>query len=182
MRKGPYWIWAGLIPLICVVLDQLSKIWVVSFFAARYPDIPANICRVNKKIHQTYEISTPFDLTLSCNTGVSFSMFANGGEAMRWALVVFAVLVTGFMLWLLRSIRDKFTALALALIIGGSIGNIIDRVRYGAVVDFLDFNGIHFPGIFNVADSFITAGVIGMLYSSFFIKDSGLSDPPKPKG
>lgn len=180
MTKLTYWIWAGLIPLICVILDQASKIWAVSFFAARYPDIPADICRVNNEVRILHEVSKPFDLKLACNTGVSFSMFSGGGDTMRWALVVFAVIVTSLMLWILRSVKDRFTALALALIIGGSIGNIIDRVRYGAVVDFLDFSGIGFNAVFNIADSFITAGVIGMLYAAFFIKEPDAAPKAKP--
>lgn len=160
---------AGLIPLICIGLDQLSKLMILQFFAENYGS-PMDVCADENFGHIRHEVSRPMDITLSCNRGVSFGMFSSAGDAKRWILSGFAIIVSLFLVWVIKTSKDRLSALSFGLIIGGSIGNVIDRVRYGAVVDFFDFTGIHFPGIFNVADSFICIGVAGMIYASFFIK------------
>ena len=173
--KGKYFILLAIIvPFVCIILDQISKAWTLEFFNANY-GIAKDICSNPDFKGFRHDISQPFNYTLACNRGVSFGMLGGDSELKRWLLSGFAIAVSGFLVYMVRTAEDRLTALSFGLIIGGSLGNVIDRVRFGAVVDFFDFTGIKFPGIFNVADSFITMGVIGMLIAAFFIKDA-----PKP--
>jgi signal peptidase II len=129
-----------------LALDQLSKYWIVNVL--HLPEIG--------KI----ELSPIFDLTMVRNYGISFGAFTADADWERWALVGLSTIIAIiFSVWLTRAKRS-LTILALALVIGGAIGNVIDRIRYGYVVDFLDFSGIGFIWVFNVADSAITIGAI----------------------
>lgn len=105
----------------------------------------------------------PMRLTLVANNGISYGFLQSSAAWMRWALAGFSVLVTiALAIWALRA--DKaLTALAIGLIMGGAVGNLIDRVARGAVVDFVDITALHFPWVFNVADSAITVGIIVLL-------------------
>ena len=132
-----------------VVLDQISKAWILSVFQ------PGESLRV----------LPVFDLVLLFNPGASFSFLADAGGWQRW---FFTVLALGVSVWLVALLRqhagERLMPLALALILGGAIGNVIDRLRFGGVVDFLHFhwNEHYFPA-FNVADSCISIGVVLML-------------------
>jgi len=134
-----------------IVFDQLTKWWVVD--------------RLGMQMGQTIEISPLFDLTYTLNTGVSFGMFS-GGEA-RWVLAGFSMIVAAVMSWWALRAQRRLFALALGLIIGGALGNVIDRILVGAVIDFLDFSGLGFPWIFNIADSAISVGVGLLILDSF---------------
>ena len=128
------------------VLDQLSKWWILEVVT-----LPAR---------PMIEVTGFFNLVMVWNTGVSFGMFAGHGEFMRWVLFgLSGILVAALTVWLMR-VHTRYMVVALGLVIGGAIGNMVDRVRYGAVADFLDFHmfGWHWPA-FNVADSFIFIGV-----------------------
>jgi signal peptidase II len=115
-----------------------------------------------------------FNLTMVWNQGVSFGLLTAGSDWARWGLVALsAVISIGFAVYLTRAER-VLTGLALGLVIGGAIGNLIDRVRFGAVADFLDFSALHFPWVFNVADASITIGAILLAY------DLLVNDPKKP--
>jgi signal peptidase II len=143
--------------ILVIALDQLSK-WVVVTHV------------MNPPIQM--ELTSFFNMVLTYNRGVSFGMFSTGTDAGKWVLVGVALTISGFLLrWLFQSNR-LFSVIALGLIIGGAIGNVIDRVIFGAVVDFLDFHafGYHWPA-FNVADTAIFIGAIGLVFESFFIKD-----------
>lgn len=150
------WRWG--VPLIfaIVVLDQLSKAWVLgSAQLDALNCLPNNACG---KI----ELSPIFDLTMTWNRGVSFGALQSDGLA-RWGLfIMIGAIAVGFSLWLLRAER-RMTALALSMVVGGAVGNLIDRARFGAVVDFLDFSGLFFPWIFNVADASISVGAAALL-------------------
>ncbi len=132
-----------------VVLDQISKAWILSVFQ---PGVSLRVLPV-------------FDLVLLFNPGASFSFLADAGGWQRW---FFTVLALGVSVWLVVLLRqhagERLMPLALTLILGGAIGNVIDRLRFGAVVDFLHFhwNEHYFPA-FNVADSCISIGVVLML-------------------
>lgn len=105
-----------------------------------------------------------FNITLVWNTGVSFSMFANTGIIGRWFLVILASIVVSYIIYLTVKERDNFARICYLFVIGGAIGNIFDRIRYGAVVDFLDvYVGTHHWPAFNMADSFICLGVFLLL-------------------
>ncbi len=109
-----------------------------------------------------------FNLVLVWNRGVSFGMFGDG-SAGPWLLVLLAVGIVAALLWWLRKAEGLLSVASLGLIIGGAVGNVIDRLVHGAVVDFLDFHaaGWHWPA-FNVADSAITVGVVLLLAESLF--------------
>ncbi len=140
--------------LLVVVLDQAPK-WLAE--ALLEPFRPVALMPL-------------LNLTLMYNEGAAFSFLANAGGWQRWLFAGFALVMTlALTLWLLRLDRgERATAAALSLIIGGAIGNLIDRVQTGRVVDFIDFYvaNWHWPA-FNVADSAITVGILLLLVMSF---------------
>lgn len=141
---------AGLV----IALDQLSK-WVM---VARIM-VPPRII----------EITEFFNLKLTYNTGVSFGLFGGDSAWQPYALSLLAVLISaGLLLWLKYQPQRLF-ACAVGLIVGGALGNVVDRLRVGAVVDFLDFHlgSWHWPA-FNLADSAIVVGVALILYDGLF--------------
>ena len=117
---------------------------------------------------QIIEVTPFFNLVYVLNRGISFSMFSNAGPII---LTFLAVLISLTVIYFMFKEKDTLSKTALALILGGAIGNIIDRIRFGAVVDFLDFHafGYHWPA-FNVADSAICVGVMLLLYQMMFMK------------
>ena len=151
-------VWQGLgLAALVTALDQLSK-WII---VAHVMNPPVQI-----------EVTSFFNLVLAHNRGVSFGMFAAGSELGKWILVGLALMISGFLVrWLIQS-SSPFSIIALGLILGGAVGNVIDRVLIGAVVDFLDFHafGTHWPA-FNVADTTIFLGAAGLIFESFFSKD-----------
>jgi signal peptidase II len=149
----------GLIAAIAVLaLDQASKLWLLFVFDIGHRGV--------------VRITPFFDLVLAFNPGISFGWFQNDGELAQIGLmVVKAVAVIVLAIWMARS-RTLIATLALGLIIGGAIGNAIDRFAYGAVVDFalfhLQIGGNTFNWyVFNLADTAIVAGVAALLYDSF---------------
>lgn len=133
-----------LLAVVVIVLDQTSKLAISSHFV--YGELLA--------------ITPFFNLVLAHNTGAAFSFLSDAGGMQRWLFSLIAVVASVWIVWLLRKHQaEKLFALALALILGGALGNLIDRIAYGYVVDFLDFHwaGYHFAA-FNVADSAITLG------------------------
>jgi signal peptidase II len=144
--------------VVVAVLDQLSKAAVLGFFAG-----PA---------FGAHERITPFfNLVLTYNRGMSFGLFNNGAgvNALLFSLVA-ASIIAVLVYWLSR-VDSPFLAVAIGLVIGGAIGNVIDRVRFGAVVDFLDFylGSWHWPA-FNLADSAICIGVAAMLLDGLLLR------------
>ena len=140
------------------VLDQLSKTWIVQVFWPAFGCDPfVDRCR--------YEVLPFMDFTMAWNTGISYGLLAGHGELGRWLLIVFSVVaVVGFFFWLAQAER-KLLALSIGLIIGGAAGNLVDRLVYGAVADFVSLHSFGFYWyIFNVADVAIVAGAVGLLY------------------
>ena len=140
-----------------IVLDQLSKWWILS------------VHRLPERI--STEILPIFSLTMVWNRGVSFGLFRAEQDLGRWLLAAFSLTVAIALAVWARKVERRLTALALGLVIGGAVGNLIDRVRWGAVADFLDFTRLGFPWVFNVADSAITVGVIVLLIDSLLTPD-----------
>jgi signal peptidase II len=116
------------------------------------------------------EILPFFNLVTVWNYGISFGMFNNGSASGSIVFVGLALVIVAALLVWLRSIASPFVAAALGLVIGGAIGNVIDRLRFGAVFDFLDFHvaGWHWPA-FNVADSAICIGVVLLCIDALFL-------------
>ena len=156
------WLYGGVLPAVIVVFDQLSKAWALKKFG-----VPHNICALNPFPGKEIEVSPVFDLALVCNQGVSFGMFREHADIGRYVLTVFAAVMCVVLLVWLNKEKDKLTKFALGLIIGGAIGNAIDRALYGAVTDFLNFGDMGFKWVFNVADSAISCGVAGLLIAMF---------------
>jgi signal peptidase II len=147
------------IAAVVVVLDQLSKAAVLAWLA-RY------------RLDDGTRVTPFFNLVLTYNRGVSFGLFNTAGgvfHALLFALVA-AVIAAGLVWWLARA-ATPLLAVAIGLIVGGAVGNIIDRIRLGGVVDFLDFHmgSWHWPA-FNIADSAICLGVAAMLLDGLLMQ------------
>ncbi len=142
-RASLHWFWVS---LAVIAADQASKQYFLGYVPefARIPVVPGF-----------------FDWTLTYNEGVAFSLFGEGGDLQRYTLSAFALAVSaGFAWWLTRlPASDRWSALSLALVIGGALGNVIDRLRLGHVVDFilLYWREWYWPA-FNLADSCIVVG------------------------
>ncbi len=124
--------------------------------------------------HVTLEITSFFNIVMAWNTGVSFSLFNGMGPYGAYLLVAIAVAITLiFAYWLMRSAHWAYGT-GYALVIGGALGNVIDRSRFGAVIDFLDFHalGYHWPA-FNIADISITSGICLLIIVSLFFDLEG---------
>ena len=137
------------IAAVVLVLDQLTKWALLEWMASRPPG------------ERFFSVTPFFDIVLVWNRGVSFGMFNNaegGFNAIAFSVLA-AVVIVGLIVWL-RRVTQPIVVGGIGLVIGGAIGNVIDRLRFGAVVDFLDFHigGLHWPA-FNVADSAICVGV-----------------------
>ncbi|MBL4638629.1 MAG: signal peptidase II [Proteobacteria bacterium] len=147
------WLWlSGLV----LVLDQASK-WMMTSWLSLY---------------ETVAVMPFFNLTMAHNTGAAFSFLAQAGGWQRWFFAAVAAIVSVVLLvWLKRlSTTAKLEAASISLILGGAIGNLVDRISLGYVVDFLDFynyyGSYHFPA-FNIADSAICIGAVLLIIDSF---------------
>ena len=152
----PYpWVWLTVTALV-VALDWYSKQWVSTAL----------------ELYRPQEVFSWLNITLAHNYGAAFSFLSSAGGWQRWFFIILSSVVSLVLLiWLLRLPRNEWlTGLGLALVLGGAIGNLIDRVQLGYVVDFVDvhYSGWHFPAL-NVADSAITCGVILLLLDAFIM-------------
>ena len=157
--------WLACIALV-IVLDQVTKEWALDYFQSM------SVRRI--------EVTPFFDLVLAFNRGAAFSFLAEHSGWQRW---FFAVLALAVSIWLLTlTWQHRFERLlpsAFSLIIGGALGNVIDRFNHGAVVDFLSFHaGSYYWPAFNIADSAITIGVALMLIGQFRSKKNALPENP----
>jgi signal peptidase II len=154
------WLWLSLLALI---LDQGSKLAITS----------------SMQLYQSIQIMPYFNLTYVHNTGAAFSFLSEAGGWQRWFFAGLAIVISGVIaVWLARLKQHEILlAVALSLVLGGAIGNLIDRLAYGYVIDFLDvyYQTWHWPA-FNIADSAITLGVILMLVESFGLGGSKKAD------
>jgi signal peptidase II len=148
------------------ITDQIMKALVLGPFGLRVEG-------------DSIELLPIFNLTLVHNEGISLGLLQASSDAMRWGLVAMTGAVSLFVAsWLWRE-ANRLDALGLSLVLGGALGNLVDRVRYGYVVDYAD---LHFGAfrpflVFNIADAAITIGVLVLLARALFAKDDG-----KPRG
>ena len=142
------------IAAVIIVLDQITKHWILGV--------------LHMGPGSSIQVLPFFHLTMVWNPGVSFGLLQSpeGKEWIRWVLAVFSGIVAIALAVWVRKAHRVLPAVAIGLIIGGALGNLSDRIRWGQVVDFLDFSPI-FPWVFNIADSGITVGVILLLLDSF---------------
>jgi signal peptidase II len=155
VETGKGWRWLFLSVLV-VVADQISKSYVVAHLEE----------------FQVSSVLPVLDITLMHNVGAAFSFLASASGWQRWFFIALACSVScGIAIWLLRLPPGarRLTAAGLALVLGGAVGNVIDRIRLGSVVDFIHFHWerAYFPA-FNVADSAITVGAALLLLDAFF--------------
>ena len=147
--------WLGL-ALIILIADQFTKVLIVGYY----------------RLGDSTVVTSFFNVVRAHNTGAAFSFLASAGGWQRWFFTGIGIVAAGFIVWMLKShAGQKLFSFAMACILGGAIGNVIDRVLYGYVVDFLDFHwrwlspvfaGGHFPA-FNIADSAITIGAASLI-------------------
>ncbi len=160
---GPLTRFGLIAAVVTAVVDQAAKLWLLRVF-----DLGAQ---------QPVHLGPFIDLVLAWNTGISFSLLPQVGPLGQWALLaVKAIAVLLLWVWLAHA-ASRLTALALGLIIGGAIGNAIDRAAYGAVADFVLFHITTASWtfrwyVFNLADVGIVGGVIGLLYESTLARDA----------
>lgn len=145
---------------VVIIIDQLTK-WVMSSWLSLY---------------ETVSIMPFFNLTMAHNTGAAFSFLAQAGGWQRWFFVGLAMVISLVLIVWLRKVTDKtIEALSISLILGGAIGNVIDRINLGYVIDFLDvyYGNYHWPA-FNIADSAIVVGACLLIIDSFRTKPESL--------
>ena len=150
-----------LVAVLAIGADQVTKWWIL----ASVMDPPRII-----------NVTPFFNVVLVWNRGISFGMFSNESMAGVWILSLLALIIVGFLFNWLRKAESKRVAISLGLIIGGALGNVIDRAVHSAVLDFLDFyiGSVRWPA-FNAADSFITVGAILLILDSLFSRGSDQS-------
>ena len=142
--------------LVTLVLDQATKLWLLFGL-----DLP---------LREPVRLAPFLDLIVVWNRGISYGLFQQNSELGRWLLIVVSLVAAlGLALWIRRT-SGRLLAVALGLIIGGALGNVVDRFAYGAVFDFIHVHVGSFSWyVFNVADAAIVAGVFGLLYDSFVL-------------
>ncbi|MGJ7510847.1 signal peptidase II [Variovorax sp. GT1P44] len=142
------WPWLGL-ALVIVIIDQFTKTLILGYY----------------KLGDATYVTSFFNVVRAHNTGAAFSFLADAAGWQRWFFMAIGIAAAVFIIWMLKShAGQKLFCFSMAAILGGAIGNVIDRMMHGYVVDFLDFHlaGRHFPA-FNVADSAITIGAICLI-------------------
>jgi signal peptidase II len=144
--------WLGL-ALILLLADQFTKVLILGFY----------------QLGDSTEVTSFFNVVRVHNTGAAFSFLAGASGWQRWFFTVLGLAASCFIVWMLRAHPgQRLFCFALACILGGALGNVIDRLLHGYVVDFLDFHwrGMHFPA-FNIADSAITIGAVCLILDEF---------------
>lgn len=158
-----YFLWLGLAGVL-VALDLWTK----------------HLATQTLELYRPRVVTDWLNLTLAHNDGAAFSFLAGAGGWQRWFFTAVAILVSGVLLFWLKSLPDRSRLLpvSLALVLGGALGNMIDRIRLGYVVDFIDvhYQGWHWPA-FNVADSVIVIGVVLLLIEGFIPRRVALNGP-----
>lgn len=164
-ETGLRWLW---LTLLCLVADQVTKQWVAGSF----------------QLYESVNVLPFFSLTYVHNLGAAFSFLADQGGWQRWFFTAIAAIASIiFIVWLAKTPKSqKLLSIAFALMLSGALGNLIDRVLFGYVIDFLDFHwaGNHFPA-FNVADSVIFIGAALMILESFISEQNATENEIEDK-
>ncbi len=148
-------------------IDQLSKIAIV--YGAGFAT------------HESVQVLPFLNFTLVWNYGISYGLFSEGGAAGRNFLIGLSIIAIGVFVFLMRGAENNFQSLAYALICGGAIGNLIDRLWHGAVVDFISLHAAgYYWYVFNLADIWISLAVILLLYDAFFVKPANTETDTAP--
>lgn len=155
----------GLLALAVFAADRASKWWMLEV-----ADMP---------MRGIIEVTDFLNAVMVWNRGVSFGLLNNGGDLWRWGLIMLAVAIVLALVRWLRHAASRWVGAAIGLVIGGAMGNIYDRISYGAVADFIDLHvmGYHWPA-FNLADSAITMGVIILLIDALTPDGGGADGGP----
>jgi signal peptidase II len=148
---------ALILAVAVVAADQAVKAWIL--YGLKLP------------LLVTQHVVGPLWLTMVWNAGVSFGFLRAEHDLVRWLLAAFSIIVAALLVGWVRKAERGLFALAVGLVIGGAIGNVIDRIRLGAVADFVDVSRLYFPWVFNVADSAISVG-IALLLLDMLIQDN----------
>ena len=147
--------------VLALVLDQAWKLWFL--FGLGWIE---TVGREPNGLR--YEILPFFDIVMVWNHGISYGLLEATSDVGRWGLVVVAIAVTAFLVWWLRTVTDLRLASAIGLIIGGAVGNVIDRTAYGAVADFFLLHAFGYNWyVFNIADVAVVGGVLLMALDLF---------------
>jgi signal peptidase II len=148
---------ALILAALVIAADQAVKWWIL--YGLQLP------------LLVSHQLAGPFWLTMVWNSGVSFGLFQQHHDVARWVFVAFSLAAAGLLIaWVRRADRALF-AVAVGLVIGGAVGNALDRVRLGAVADFIDVSRLYFPYVFNIADSAISVGIV-LLLLDMLIQDN----------
>ena len=147
------------IALVVFVADQATKWWLLSAMLKRTP------------YERIVEVTSFFNIVLVWNRGVSFGMFNNDAGMNALVFSLLAAVIVGALLWWLARVKEPVVGIGIGLVVGGAVGNVVDRLWHGAVVDFLDFHvgGWHWPA-FNIADAAICVGVALMVLDGLFAR------------
>jgi len=145
------------------LIDLLSKNKIISIFKDG----------VVEKIY----VNEYLDFILVFNTGISYGLFSGGGDFQKWILISLSILIIIFLLSFVRNESTILSKLGISFIIGGALGNVLDRFTYGAVVDFISLHAKGFSWyIFNIADMFIVLGVILFILSQFILSKKNVGN------
>lgn len=163
MQKSVLQFWAVALIPVFLIADQFTKALILA-----EPRFNALGCLDMTERCGQIPLPGPIDFTMLWNRGMSYGLLQSEG-IMRWVLSgVMLAIAIGFFVWLLRA-EGRLLKLALSMVVGGAFGNLIDRVRFGAVLDFIDASALHFPWVFNVADSAISVGAVLLFVDQFLL-------------
>lgn len=154
-KFGPYFtIGLGLAAVI-LAADQLTKTLVLKF--------------LDWRVGEPHALTPFLDFVITLNRGISYGLFPQDSDAGRWFLIGIKIVVSAvFLVWLAQT-ASRWAALGLGLLIGGALGNAVDRVLYGAVIDFVSLHAYGWYWyVFNLADTAVVAGVVALLYDALF--------------
>ena len=146
-----------------LLIDFLSKNKIISIF--------------KDGIVEKIFVNEYLDFILVFNTGISYGLFSGGGDFQKWILISLSILIIIFLLSFIRNESSILSKLSISFIIGGALGNVLDRFTYGAVVDFISLHAKGFSWyIFNIADMFIVLGVILFILSQFILSKKNVGN------